>query len=69
MEKLINEIKQEVTQAFVKAGYEEKYGNVTVSNRPDLCQYQCNGALAAAKQYKKAPIMIAERLAFHQKKF
>jgi arginyl-tRNA synthetase len=62
MEKLINEIKQEVTQAFVKAGYEEKYGNVTVSNRPDLCQYQCNGALAAAKQYKKAPIMIAQEV-------
>ncbi|MBQ1392886.1 MAG: arginine--tRNA ligase, partial [Lachnospiraceae bacterium] len=62
MEKLINEIKKEVTQAFVKAGYEEKYGNVTVSNRPDLCQYQCNGALAAAKQYKKAPIMIAQEV-------
>lgn len=59
MEKIINVIKKEITEAFVKAGYEEKYGNVTVSNRPDLCQYQCNGALAAAKQYKKAPIMIA----------
>ena len=59
MEKLINQIKKEVTQAFVQAGYEEKYGMVSVSNRPDLCQYQCNGALAAAKQYKKAPIMIA----------
>ncbi|WP_423243567.1 hypothetical protein [Clostridium thermarum] len=35
---------------------------VTVSNRPELCQFQCNGALAAAKQYKKAPIQIATRL-------
>ena len=59
MEKLICEIKNQVTQAFVQAGYDEKYGNVTISNRPDLCQYQCNGALAAAKQYKKAPIAIA----------
>ena len=62
MEKIINVIQNEITQAFVKAGYEEKYGNVTVSNRPDLCQYQCNGALAAAKQYKKAPIMIANEV-------
>lgn len=62
MEKLINEIKKEVTEAFVKAGYEEKYGMVSVSNRPDLCQYQCNGAMAAAKQYKKAPIMIAQEV-------
>lgn len=62
MEKLINVIQSQIKQAFVKAGYEEKYGNVTVSNRPDLCQYQCNGALAAAKQYKKAPIMIANEV-------
>ena len=32
---------------------------MNLSNRPDLCQYQCNGAMAAAKQYKKAPIAIA----------
>ncbi len=32
---------------------------MTLSNRPDLCEYQCNGAMAAAKKYKKAPIMIA----------
>ena len=62
MKKLIEQIKEEITRAFVQAGYEEKYGNVTVSNRPDLCQYQCNGALAAAKQYKKAPIMIAQEV-------
>ena len=62
MKKIIDMIKEEVTEAFVKAGYEEKYGMVTVSNRPDLCQYQCNGALAAAKQYKKAPIMIANEV-------
>lgn len=62
MEKLINEIKKEVTEAFVKAGYEERFGMVSVSNRPDLCQYQCNGAMAAAKQYKKAPIMIAKEV-------
>ena len=59
MRTLIDIISEELKQAFVACGYEEKYGQVTISNRPDLCQYQCNGAMAAAKQYKKAPIMIA----------
>ena len=62
-------ITKEMEQAFTAAGYDAKFAKVTVSNRPDLCEYQCNGAMAAAKTYKKAPIMIAERLAFHQKKF
>ncbi|HEX3076637.1 MAG TPA: arginine--tRNA ligase [Lachnospiraceae bacterium] len=62
MNKIIDLIKKEVTDAFVKCGYDEKYGMVTLSNRPDLCQYQCNGALAAAKEYKKAPIMIANEV-------
>ena len=48
MKKLINLISEEVTKAFVSAGYDEKYGKVTLSNRPDLCEFQCNGAMAAA---------------------
>lgn len=67
MKKLIDLIADEVKEAFIASGYEESYGMVTVSNRPDLCQYQCNGAMAAAKKFKKAPIEIAnavvERLA------
>lgn len=59
MKKIIDLLKQEITAAFVSSGYDEKYGMVSISNRPDLCQYQCNGALAAAKEYKKAPIMVA----------
>lgn len=59
MKKIIDLLKQEITAAFVSCGYDEKYGMVSISNRPDLCQYQCNGALAAAKEYKKAPIMVA----------
>lgn len=55
MKKLINLISEEVTKAFVSAGYDEKYGKVTLSNRPDLCEFQCNGAMAAAKEYKCAP--------------
>ena len=49
----------ELELAFEKAGYDKSYARVTLSNRPDLCEYQCNGAMAAAKAYKKAPIMIA----------
>lgn len=51
---------EQFSKAFAAAGYDEKYGRVTVSNRPDLCEYQCNGAMAAAKEYKKAPFMIAD---------
>ena len=50
-------------QAFEQAGYDRTLGKVTLSNRPDLCEYQCNGAMAGAKQYKKAPIMIANDVA------
>ena len=59
MEKILSIITAKMQQAFADAGYDASFGRVTVSNRPDLCEYQCNGALAAAKQYKCAPIMIA----------
>lgn len=59
MKKVIDILREKVTDGFVKAGYDEKYGMISVSNRPDLCQYQCNGAMAAAKEYKKAPFQIA----------
>lgn len=62
MKKLIELIQDELVVAIKKCGYEEKYGKVTLSNRPDLCEYQCNGAMAAAKEYKKAPIMIANEI-------
>ena len=59
MKKILDIITEKMQQAFVDAGYDASFGRVTVSNRPDLCEYQCNGALSAAKQYKCAPIMIA----------
>ncbi|MBQ8769074.1 MAG: arginine--tRNA ligase [Oscillospiraceae bacterium] len=59
MRKILDIITANMRQAFSDAGYDASFGNVTVSNRPDLCEYQCNGALAAAKQYKCAPIQIA----------
>ena len=63
MEKILDIISTKMQEAFVAAGYDASFGRVTVSNRPDLCQYQCNGALSAAKQYKCAPIQIANAVA------
>ncbi len=60
MKKLMELMAEELSAAFEKAGYDPAYGKVTVSNRPDLCEFQCNGAMAGAKAYKKAPFMIAD---------
>jgi len=59
MKKIIDLIEAEVVKAFEAAEVDTKFAKVSLSNRPDLCEYQCNGAMAAAKQYRKAPIMIA----------
>ncbi len=59
MKKLVDLLTCELEAAFEKAGYDKQYAKVTLSNRPDLCEYQCNGAMAAVKVYRKAPIMIA----------
>ena len=63
MEKFLDLISEEMQQAFEAAGYDRELGKVTLSNRPDLCEYQCNGAMAGAKRYRKAPIKIAEEVA------
>ena len=62
MKKIIDVLQEVMEGGFEQAGYDKKFGFVTVSNRPDLCQYQCNGAMAAAKQYKMAPFQIAEKV-------
>ncbi len=63
MKKMLELLTEEVKRAFAECGYDEKYGKVTLSNRPDLCEYQCNGAMAAAKEYKTAPFQIADAVA------
>ncbi|MCM1327574.1 MAG: arginine--tRNA ligase [Bacteroidales bacterium] len=63
MKKILELLTEEMGQAFETAGYDVSLGKVTISNRPDLCEYQCNGAMAGAKQYHKAPIMIANEVA------
>lgn len=63
MKRFLDLISEEMKKAFEAAGYDRELGKVTLSNRPDLCEYQCNGAMAGAKLYKKAPIMIAQEVA------
>ncbi len=63
MKKILDLISQEVMDAFAACGYEASYGKTGISNRPDLCEYQCNGAMAAKKKYQKAPILIAQEVA------
>ena len=62
MKKILDLISQEVMNAFESCGYDSGYGKTGISNRPDLCEYQCNGAMAAKKKYQKAPIMIAREV-------
>ena len=62
MKKLLDLITEEVVRAFEACDYKGEYGKVTLSNRPDLCEYQCNGCLAAAKEYHCAPIQIADKV-------
>ena len=63
MQKILELISEEMQNAFETAGYDKELGRVTLSNRPDLCEYQCNGAMAGAKKYHKAPLMIAQDVA------
>ena len=60
MKKILDLIGKELKTAFEAAGYDTSYAKAVLSNRPDLCEYQCNGAMAAAKAYHKKPIDIAQ---------
>lgn len=63
MKKLLDMLTEEMGKAFEAAGYDKELGKVGLSNRPDLCEFQCNGAMGGAKLYHKAPIMIANDVA------
>ena len=62
MKEIIMLLQEKIEKAFAECGYDSKYGKVINSNRPDLCEFQCDGSLTAAKEYKKAPILIAEEV-------
>ena len=56
-------LSEKLAAAFVECGYSAELGTVGTSDRPDLCQFQCNGAFGGAKLYHKAPRMIAQDVA------
>lgn len=62
MKKIIMLLQEKLEKAFIESGYDKKYARVIVSNRPDLCEFQCDGALSAAKEYKKPPFLIANEV-------
>jgi arginyl-tRNA synthetase len=51
------------SEAFVKLGLERRFGRVTPSDRPELADFQVNGALAAAKAAGRPPRAIAQAVA------
>jgi arginyl-tRNA synthetase len=63
MTSLASELSRLVGEAFAAEGLSESFGQVQVSDRPDLAPFQCNGALAAAKASKTNPRAIAEKIA------
>ncbi len=60
---LIDRLSNIVGEAFSLEQLDASFGRVQVSDRPDLAQFQCNGALAAAKQAKMNPRAIGEAVA------
>src|SRR6185437_11763324 len=63
MTPLLKELSAIAGAAFAAEGFPPELGIVQPSDRPDLAQFQCNGALAAAKQMKTAPRAVAEKIA------
>ncbi len=62
MQSLVEQLTTIFGDAFAAASYDRRYGEVVVSNRPDLGDFQCNGALPAAKEYKQQPRQIAQNV-------
>lgn len=56
-------INQKLKTAFAGLGLDTKYAAAKISDRPDLSDFQCNGALALAKSEKKNPRQIGEEIA------
>ena len=57
---LKNELEKIVKDAFNQCGFDGNVGNVTESNRPDLCQFQSNDSFAVAKKEKRNPKEVGE---------
>jgi len=62
MSGILDDLSAKLGAAFAAEGLDVSFGQVRVSDRPDLAQFQCNGAMAAAKAAKQNPRLIAERV-------
>lgn len=60
---LISHLSALVGATFADLGLDPALGVVVPSNRPELAQFQCNGAMAAAKTAGRSPREIAEDVA------
>lgn len=60
---ILSELNKHVLKTFKDLGYNTDYATVTISNRPDLCQFTCNAAMPLAKVFKKNPLEIAKTIA------
>lgn len=63
MQTFLEELSNIVGNGFKECGYDFGAGKVSLSNRPELCEYQCNGALKLAKTLKISPLEIAKNVA------
>lgn len=63
MKTLMQQMAAAAASAFAECGLDHTFGRINLSNRPDLCEYQSNGALAAAKKAHRNPMEIAEEVA------
>ena len=63
MKTIVTLLSEKVSEAFEACGYPVEFGVISASDRPDLCQFQCNGAFSAAKALKKPPRAIASQIA------
>ena len=59
---MIKELEKVIAQVFKKFDYDEKFARVSISNRPELCDFQVNGVFSIAKEFHKNPILIGEEL-------
>jgi arginyl-tRNA synthetase len=56
---IIDELTGLLAKAFEECGYDPALGQVITANRPDLCDYQCDGALKGARKHRAAPMLVA----------
>ena len=65
---LLSVLNEKVEKAFVACGFENAQTLVRAADRPDLADYQANGALALAKSLHQNPREVAEKVAQELKK-